>query len=208
LDVHSFPTRRSSDLQNKIRVCNTVFKWPETSKELQKRFPRPADLSNSSPVVSYGPECSEEEIMLLRRTNASLGKNCEVHLLIVLFNAQEESPSVVTDVLNAWQGPNKNELVFFIGLNNKEVKWIEIHSWINNTTIHSLLVQNILQGKKLDIELLSKKSLELIPKYWERKKFEIDFEYLSVSISKGWFITSIISSVIISTLGIFIVENN
>ena len=185
-----YPWEEIWQYKNKVRVSNSVFKWPEPSKDLKKRYPRPADQKNVSPIISYGPPTPESAILLLRKTNAYLGKSYQVHCMVLLFGPDKDR-SVVDDVLSAWQGPNMNELVMFIGLDsNNKVLWCDVQSWSDNTTIHAELRTKIVDMKQFDSAQLSRIWLSEIPDHWHRKDFKKDFNYIKVPISFWWFIVA------------------
>jgi hypothetical protein len=164
-------------------------------------YPRPVDQGNFTPVVNYGANLSDEDTMTLRRVNAQLGRNSQIHILFILSNKDQ---SVVTDILNAWKGPNKNELLVFVGVNDNHVRWCEVHSWMDNTTLHGLITQDVLKG--LDIQRISNNLLTLVPQYWVRKEFK-DFDYLSVPISLGWYIAAVILILSACIGNYFIIEH-
>jgi hypothetical protein len=146
-------------------------------------------------------------MMLLRRTNAVLGKPHQIHCIIMLFDASKDQQNVVNDVLSAWQGPNMNELVWFIGLDqNRKVVWSEAQSWMDNTEIHVRLQQKAFKMGTFDAEKISSALSELVPQYWKRKDFKKDFDYLDVPIGLGWYIVCIILFFGVCIGGYFAVE--
>jgi hypothetical protein len=162
---------------------------------LKKKYPRPADLGDGNAIISYGPAINYKDSMLLRQTNAYLGKSCQIHCMALLFGP-DYNRFVIDDILSAWQGPNMNELVMFIGLDtNNQVSWCDVQSWSDNTTIHAELRTKIVNMKKFDSTELSKIWLSEIPKYWHRKDFKKEFDYIKVPISIRWFLIAAVLGV-------------
>ncbi|MFW6121980.1 MAG: hypothetical protein ACOC80_13945 [Petrotogales bacterium] len=189
--------------KNKIRCSNSVMRYREPTPELEEKYPRPADTKNLNPIIGYGMNFTYDEQLKLRRVNAELGRKHQVHVLLLVFNKQDRS--VVDDVLSAWQGPNKNELVIFVGVgNDRNVKWIDVHSWMDDTTIHGV-IRDQMVNKILSIDGLSDILYKAIPEHWDRKEFE-DFEYINVDIHWAWFMGSFVFAVVAS-ISSFLVIN-
>jgi hypothetical protein len=98
---------------------------------------------------------------------------------------------------------NKNELVTFVGVKDGEVAWADVASWMDDTTIHSLIRQDVSAidgftcGKV--IEVLKK----YVPAYWKRKSFE-DFSYITVNVPKLTYLWVFLASgVIVVIVGLF-----
>ncbi len=175
-------------------MSDSVLKYAEPTEDMKARYPRPADGNNASPWVSFGGQVPDMDLLLLQRVNASLGMRKQVHTMLVTF-AGDMPRNVADEVLAAWQGPNKNELVTFMALDGTDVKWVEVHSWMDDTTLHAMLRDEI-AGKPWSTESYAKALRELVPKYWKRKEFA-DFDYLEVSIHPGWIVGALVLSIII-----------
>jgi hypothetical protein len=157
-------------------------------------------MDNIMPVLSYGKSFSGDDIDLLRRTSAQLGPRYLVHPILVAFGP-DTSRAVVDDVLSAWRGPNKNELVTFAAFRGNEVLWCEVHSWMDDTTIHATLRDEIM-ADKFSAKRYSDLLLKYVPKQWRKKSFK-DFDYLRVEIHWGWGVGAILVS-IAGILGLFL----
>lgn len=177
-DIHKY--------ENKIRASDSIWanKGP-VDKEFAKKFPRPADVNNVDPVISHGVVHGENEFWWLKRINAVLGPEYEVHTIAFLLNAKDyPDRSVIEKILSAWNGPNKNELITFVGLDNNKIIWCDTISWMDDTTIHSMIRQDVMQLDNWNGfaygEILKKR----VPQYWKRKDFA-DFDHIAVSMP-GW----------------------
>jgi len=190
---------------NKIRVSNSVLRYGEATEAQLTRFPRPADKGNASPVLIYGGlNIKGDETLFLQRVNASLGRSHEIHAILVVFG-KDESRDVVTDVLTAWQGPNKNELVTFVSLDGQTVRWVEVHSWMDDTTLHATL-RDELMGKPFTATRYGELLREYVPKLWHRKHFTPINSYLRVSIHPGWLVLGVVLSIASLVGSYFIIE--
>jgi hypothetical protein len=168
--------------KNKVRASKySVMKFKSADEALQKQYPRPADEGNSTPVFLYGApvSISSDDILILARTNAFLGARHQIHTILILFDSSQ-SMEVVSDIMNAWQGPNKNELITFAGIDKetKKVNWVKVESWLDNTTINGYITDSIL-GQDFNCKLYSDTLKTVVPKYWFRKEFK-DFDYLNI----------------------------
>jgi len=179
-----FPETSIRKYVNKIRVSHSVLKWGEATKEQMVKYPRPADKGNPSPVISYGPGVGGNDLLYLQRVNASLGRRHEIHAILVLFG-KDVGRQVVEEVLTAWQGPNKNELVTFASLDGQTIRWVEVHSWMDNTTIHATL-RDALMGQPFTAKRYGELLRQHVPKLWQRKHFTPINAYLRVSINPLW----------------------
>ena len=192
---------------NKARVTkNTITKLAEPTEEQKKKYPRPVDDDNVSPIISYGPPFSDADVMLLRRCNAFLGRVHEIHAMIVAFNAKD-GRGQIREVLTAWEGTNKNELVMFVGLDkDRKVEWCEVHNWldIGDSTVNNMWRDHVM-GETFDIPHVAKGLLEFVPKHWSRPQAET-IDYLQVDIHWGWGLAAFLSIIAITTGAFFIVE--
>lgn len=199
-----YPCEEIRSYVNKVRVSNSIFKYGEATKAQKARFQRPADQGNGSPVIQYGGTTpSEAEVLLLRRVNAYLGVKKRIHAMLVVFG--KEPRSVVTDALVAWQGPNKNELCTFISLDGTNVNWVEVHSWMDNTTLHGL-IRDGLMGQPFSVKRYADLLMQNCPRYWEKKDFRDMNEYLRVSINPWWIIVGLLFAIVLGISSYFMIE--
>ena len=204
------PLSKTNSYQNKVRASKySVLKFKSADKELKDKYPRPADGNNSNPFIDYGSpvNVSGDDILLLRRTNAFLGSRYQVHALFVLFKASD-SVDKVNDVISAWQGPNKNELVTFMGIDKdtKKISWVKIESWMDDTTINGFIVDSVLD-KKFNSIILSDALKTYVPKYWHRKSFK-EFDYLKIEVSPVTFVVVLVLQLVVMVIMFFAVNYN
>lgn len=193
---------------NKARVSeNTITKLAKPTEEQKKKYPRPVDNNNTSPIISYGgPVFSDADVMLMRCTNAFLGRKNEIHAMIVAFNAKD-GRGQIREVLTAWEGTNKNELVMFVGLDAKQkVEWCEVRNWLDlgNSTVNNIW-RDAVVGEVFDVSQAAKVLRDIVPKYWSRPQSET-IDYLKISIHWGWGLAAFISVLAITIGTYFLVE--
>lgn len=190
---------------NKIRVSNSVLKWGQATPQQLAKYPRPVDKGNTGPVVLYGgPGVSGDDMLYLRRINADFGFVKQIHAMLVLFDKNADR-SVVTDVLTAWAGPNKNELVTFVSLDGSTVRWVEVHSWMDNTTLHATL-RDELAGQPFSVHRYGELLQKYVPTLWQRKHFTPINAYLHIPISTGWLWFGVILSIVLGIGSYFLIN--
>lgn len=178
-EIHSY--------ENKIRATDNI--WSQTgtlNKELVKKFPRPADVKNVDAIISHDFKIKADEQLHLRRLNAVFGPKHEIHTIVYLLNANTYvDASTARDIVTSWNGPNKNELVSFVGIDSKRnVKWAEVFSWMDDTTLHSIIRQDLNGLGQWNVYKYGEILQNRVPQYWKRKQFA-DFDYISVDLP-GW----------------------
>ena len=194
-----FPYQSIGRYVNKIRASDSVLSRSTSDQELIEKFPRPADSSDyHNSIRNYSEvSVSQEDQMIFSRLNAKLGVSYQVHNIIMLFDANEYTQYVVQDVLNAWDGPNKNELVVFIGVRDNSIVWSESHSWSDHKIIHAMVARNTRDLGELDFEKIKDILHKNIVEHWRRKSFQ-DFDYISVRIHWGWIMAAYLVTIIVS----------
>jgi len=200
--VHSY--------ENKIRSTDNVWAYKEiTDKDLLEKFKRPADRGDTSPILGFGISIKNEDRLFLERTNAKLGPIYEIHTIAILFNYEEyPNRDIVETILNIWKGPNKNELVSFIGIDkDNNIKWAETTSWMDDTSIHSLIRQDLIALNKWEVKGYGDVLWNRVQSNWKRKEFE-DFSYIKTNLPIGIVMIEILSIIIVCVLVVIIVNKN
>lgn len=202
-----YPNSSIHSYVNKARVSkNTINQLPKPTEAQKKKYPRPVDNDNTSPIISYGPSFSKSDVMLMRRTNAVLGRKYEIHAMVVAFHAKA-GRGQIKEVLTAWEGTNKNELVMFVGLDAKrKVEWCEVRNWLNlgNSTVNNMW-RDVVTGEVFDIPQAAKVLKEIVPKHWSRPQAKT-ISHLQISIHWGWGLAAFLSALAITTGFYFLVE--
>jgi hypothetical protein len=201
-----WPTCEINSYVNKIRVSHSVLQWGKPTPEQLAKYPRPVDQGNTMPILNYGGvPVTADEALYLRRVNAFFGVEKQIHTMLVLFG-KEADRSVVQDIMMAWSGPNKNELITFISLDGSKVRWVEVQSWMDNTKLHGVMADEIM-GQPFSIRRYGDLLLKHVPKLWHRKHFTPINAYLKVDIHPGWIILAVFLSIIAGVVSYFVIEN-
>lgn len=201
-----FPISEIHAYVNKIRLSQSILQFGAPTEQQLARFPRPADKGNTSPVVSYGgPGFSPEDNLFLRQVNAFLGSRYQIHTMLVTFG-KDEPREVMHEVLCAWRGPNKNELCTFVGLDGQKVKWVEVYSWLDDTTLHATLRDSLAGEQPFTVKRYADLLRQHVPKLWHRKEFTPINEYLVVPISPIWFIIGLVLAILAGIGSFFLIE--
>jgi len=98
-----------------------------------------------------------------------------------------------------------NELVTFMAVDGKKILWVEVHSWLDNTTLHAT-IRDSLMSNPFSIHLYGDFLRRYVPTLWLRKDFTPINAYLRVEISPGWIWGAFIASVLFG-IGSFFVIN-
>jgi len=191
-----FPWSEIHKYTNKVRRSKSVLKYKTPTKELIKQYPRPADNNNVSSIISYGVPISAEDVLFMDRINAKLGRRYEIHIILMIFKNKDKS--IVDDVMSAWQGTNKNELVIFMNVNDNKITWAKVESWMDNTKYHGMIADQIID-KPINIKKLGEYILASVGKNWHRKEFK-DFEYLAVKFPWYFYAFNIIAITVLSII--------
>lgn len=194
---------------NKVRASKySVLKYKEVSEKIKENYPRPADCGKFDGIFNYGANVSitEDDMLLMRRTNAFLGSRYQIHPIYMLFDSTV-GMSIVDDIIAAWEGPNKNELVVFVGVekDSKKMSWIKVESWMDDTTINGCIT-DLLLNKPFVARTLSNALRETVPTKWHRKKFA-DFDYLELEISFWCICLAVLLEIMCAVIMIFVYDD-
>jgi hypothetical protein len=202
-----YPWSHVDSYQNKVRVSKSVFNFEPVSKEIEEKYQRPADNGDYSVIHGYNVSIPNTYQWKFRLLNANLGPNYKVHNIVLIFDASKYQQSEIQTVRNAWKGPNKNELVTCIGIDgSQKVIWCQVFSWMDDTTIHSLIRQDVLSMSKLDYDrLLSSLDVHIRTK-WHKKSFK-DFDYISINLPTGFKVADFILCAITCIVSYFVIDS-
>lgn len=207
--INIFPHQEINTYENRIRASKSIFnKYTSVDDSLKKLYKHPVyDKSTSNTILNFCKyPVTTQEAELLAKENASLGNKYQVHSILALFDGNK-SVQCAEDMMNAWVGPNKNELVTCVGVTKTgDVSWCRVYSWMDNTYIHTHMRQEITK-QKFSIATYDRILYNSITEFWHRKHFS-DFDYIDVSLGiDSVFIIFIISLIILNVVGFFIITN-
>lgn len=90
-----------------------------------------------------------------------------------------------------WQGGNKNEFVVCLGVKNNTVIWCNPFSWSDEPMLEVKTRDYFIKHPYINFKDYAEWLDTQIDKNWHRKEFN-DFNYLSIELSIGWYITILI----------------
>ena len=117
----------------------------------------------------------------LQRLNAFMGSKHEIHVFILLFQA-EKGIEVAQKQRDYWKGLNKNEFVVCLGVSGQKVKWCDALSWMDLPTLGLKTRDYFIAHKDLDLVAFVR-WLRTHLDSWKRKEFK-DFKYLGTNMSE------------------------
>lgn len=199
---------------NPIKYSNSIFKFTKiTEADIQtyQLFDYPP-IAEDQMVVCYQPGLErffkeeaaspqEDPQVLFQHINAFFGKEKQIHVFVLVFDAQKYGADVAEMQRSLWQGGNKNELVVCIGVDGETVRWSHVFSWMDDITLHTLIQDYFLQNTEFDLVAFAQWLPEHLDK-WKRKEFK-DFAYLGTNLSPGAKAGLIITSAVMSAACIF-----
>ena len=180
---------------NKVRASHSVFKYKSATEEHKKAYKRNVCAS----YVNFGVLIDNEE--MLGQINAQLGNKKQIHIVTIGTN---QPRAMLEDVLAVWEGPNKNELLVFVGVKDNKITWSSAHSWMDNTTLHRVL-EDTLVGQDFKALTFKNAYFKHVSELWKRKEFK-DFDYIQMAIDPSCYIILFFVSVIGGFLYIIIVR--
>lgn len=200
---------------NPILNSNSIFKFRDISAEEAQKyelFEYPPIVGKEQNVVCFqsgiasqftdGPHSPDEDIQVLfQHVNAFLGKDKEIHVFVLVFDAKKYGVETAEIQRSYWHGGNKNELTICIGVDGHTVKWSEAFSWMDNPSLHVEIQDYFLQNTQFNLI----KFVYWLPKHlgkWKRREVK-EFKYLGTNLpkkSKRWLL---VTSVALSAFCIF-----
>ena len=182
---------------NRVDASDSVFKFtpitPDNAKKLGL-YDYPAYSIHIPSVFGYKNSHNLDVL------NSLYGNAYQVRVWILVY---KDLPAITSvNQRDYWHGSNKNELVLCIGLKDNKVEWANTFSWSESDELLVDCREEILKqhGKTLEIESIVNYLHQEIPTRWQRKQFA-DFNYLSLKVNTGWYITAIVVSFIAGLIG-------
>ena len=195
--------------KNKIKSSHshTIFKHINISKEEADsiglyEYP-PIKIMNQNPII--GKNLPDKDIQRIKYINAIYGKTKQFRTYILIYENKDIEISELQK--SYWQNGNKNEFIVCLGVIRDSVVWSNAFSWCDEPKLEVLTRDYFINNPKLNIDEYGRWLQTQMPK-WERKEFE-DFDYISIDLSRGQYITLIIIMVIINIIvAILLIKND
>jgi hypothetical protein len=196
VEIHSY--------ENKVQASDSVFNFPEVSKDDVVRYGLYSypDLSSSYETVTimdmYKNWTADK---YFRYVNSELGPKKKLRIWVLIFKNQPQAAGQMQEAL--WKGGNKNEFIFCIGTDaDYNITWSQIISW---TEVQELKIE-ARNYVSTEMKVVSEQSLlelahwcvdnlgtRFVKKNWD------DFNYLTVQPSMTAIIISYLVTLIICT---------
>lgn len=189
---NSYPVTWTHLYQNKVKASSySIFKYGNMSEEEikeNKLFDYP-EIKNNDQNPILGFTATDTDIDAVRYLNGYRGPKNQIHVFILCFN----NPSLeVAEMQKAyWQGGNKNEFVVCLGVKNNTVIWCNPFSWSDEPMLEVKTRDYFIKHPDINFKDYAEWLDTQIDKNWHRKEFN-DFNYLSIELSIGWYITILI----------------
>jgi hypothetical protein len=210
----SEPMVEEHSYENKVQASDSVFNFPEVSKDDITRYglyiyPDLSSAYESVTIMDMYKNWTADKYF--RYINSELGPKKKLRIWVLIFKNQPQAAGQMQEAL--WKGGNKNEFIFCIGTDSDyNITWSQIISW---TEVQELKIEarNFVstQMKVISEESLMKLgswSIENLDNGFVKKNWD-DFNYLTVQPSTTAVIISyIITLVVCLGFAIFIVKNS
>lgn len=196
--------------KNPVRYSDSLFKSNFIDKtQVQQlglfEYPQVSRFGDQK-VILYDdnlpePPCYESANAELQRLNAFMGSTHEIHVFILLFQA-EKGVEIAQKQRDYWKGLNKNEFMVCLGVSDQKVKWCEALSWMDLPNLSLETREYFIKNEDLNLLHFVKWLRDHLDS-WKRKEFK-DFQYLGTNMSKGksylYWIISIIMGILVFVL--------
>lgn len=192
--------------ENKIQASASVFNFPEVKEKDVKdynlfEYPEIKYDNSFNSILTHGYKVSESAQKKFDWINGKLGLQKQVHVWVLLFNANERRSVYMQR--GYWKGGNKNEFIVCLGMNKDgSVAWYEPMGWSKNKMIEIETRNYVLKSGKLNLEEFGDFMYVQVQKNWTRTSFG-EFDYLEIEPPLWSIITCWVLS-LLSCLGLFI----
>lgn len=173
--------------KNYIQDTNSIFNPTRVTRDEAKAeglIPYPEIIDNTQNPLCVSSSLkyafSPDDQLLMRRLNASLGQEHQVHFFVLLFPS-EKGVNASLRQRQYWEGGNKNEFTICLGMEGDTVRWCKPFSWMDAPTLETAVQDWFIQNPTLDIPAMAQFLTENID-LWKRKQFS-DFKYLGRHLS-------------------------
>lgn len=177
---------------NPIKNSHSIFNTSKITKERAKelglyRYPKIKGWDQE--VVRSGDHFEwrqdfQEVLAAFQRLNAFCGINHQIHVYVLIFDANLHGVEIVESQRAYWEGGNKNEFVVCLGVEGADkVVWSHSFSWMDfDAPSLSVATRSyFIEHPNLDLLAFASWLRNNLDK-WKRKEAK-DFKYLGVNLS-------------------------
>lgn len=189
-----FPSITIHRYENRIRAAGS-FRNKNIPEDLKALFQHPILRKSTDSVFAYNlPIDIRKENEKLTKINAFYGYQKEIHVMLFVLNAKKFDKDIVETINRIWEGPNKNELAIFVGVeeDSNGIIWCDVLSWCGNKDIHLKTIEQIMDMKVYNGIDIVDSIIPLITTLWNRRHFS-EFDNVKVLIPRYVYITAISS---------------
>lgn len=108
----------------------------------------------------------------------TLGAAKQANIIVIL--TEIDDPTYRYAIENAWLGGKKNDIVVFVGLDDKKITWVDMMSFAGNSgneLFHVTMRDGLLEQKTLDVKKFVPFVSQTVSKLYDRPQMK-DYEYL------------------------------
>ena len=141
--------------------------------------------------------------------NGYYGPKNQIRVFLLFY--YNKPLSIVKEQQSYWFGGNMNEMIFCFGLDSvtKQIQWVDAFSWCDKPAMEVNFRSFYTNKKKLNLSELADWTQNAIPKYWVRKSFKKDFDYIDVSLTDKQMLWLFIIVMIINIgISVYVVLND
>lgn len=172
------PVTMSVRYTNYIRGASESL-FNETFDELPPiSYPSVRDYYRVSRFIVTGVEFDTATYRQWNERLAEVNSNISETGANVIIIVTGEDQDFAEMMAQAWEAHNINDIVISVGLENKEISWVDVRSWSDNSIVEVEIRDAFLNTGTLDIAKLSSKIEKSVMEGYKLKSMD-DFEYLA-----------------------------
>jgi hypothetical protein len=135
-----------------------------------------------------------------------LGQEKQVNVVVIL--TESDDPSYRYAVEQKWLGGKKNDVVIFVGLDDTNIRWVDVMTWAlnkGNELFHVKLRDAVRDLKTLDSQTFVPTVASEIKAHYDRPEMK-QFEYLSAEVMpQSWVIVLAVAIATFGSIGLSLV---
>lgn len=194
IEDHAQTATYTQRYKNYLQYSHSIYRGDRISRKEARSmglFDYPNITDNEQRVICLSPELNdfpleESDQVTFQRLNAFVGKDHQVHFLVLLFTADKGINQALYQ-RDYWEGGNKNEFTTCLGIRKEgdafKVAWCKPFSWMDTPTLETAAMDWFISNPILDLNAYAAWLRENIG-LWKRKEFK-DFKYLGRHLSKA-----------------------
>lgn len=159
-------------------AADSLFAEGETTEVAPIAYPEIRDYYRADRVIITGYPADNALFTSwnksLSEVNANIRKTGANAIVVVTGNPE----SFATELARAWEAHNINDVVIVIGMSGKDIGWVDVRSWSDDSLVNIEIRDRILALKTLDSTAINAIIEGAIKEHYVLQKEE-DFDYLA-----------------------------